>query len=204
MFAGACAERGTKGQFEVAANNHNGGANNVVRLVEPSPRLDRDRLPKASGRSSGLREVALPPGVALADGRVLLSEDWHLELGSPFWRRREEGSLVLWRPALTLWVDVTDHEASSASEILDEQLASLSSRVTDLRRSRRGRAVECSFRQRSPSAPCPALRALIAGPQSYVDVHAYFDRETELATVRDIISSIDCAEPFGLSPFGSL
>jgi hypothetical protein len=168
----------------------------------PGQCFDRDpstrELVEAPDSAPDSRSANLPPGVAVAQGRVLLSEDWHLELPTPFRRRRERGSLVLWRPALTFWLDVACHDARAPSTFLEGRLAELSGKATELRRTERAHMLGCSYRLRSASAACPTLHSLIVGPQSYVHVHAYFDRETEAATARAIIESVRVAQPFGL------
>jgi hypothetical protein len=156
------------------------------------------RVIQATDCGVEIRDAGLPPGVALAQGRVLLSEDWHMDLPTHFWRRREQGSLVLWRPGLALWLDVADHDAASASEYLERRLAHVPKRATELRRARRELTAELSFRLRSVAAPCPALHALVSGPQSYVQAHAYFDREDEATSARALLETICVAPPFGL------
>lgn len=188
----------------MSANKHRLGAEQVIRLVEPlgSSTANHRVLSDASG-APDVSSATLPPGVAVAQGRVLLSEDWHLDLPTPFWRRREQGSLVLWRPALTLWIDVADHDAASASDYAALRLAEVPRRASDLCQTRRDRVVQFSFRLRSASARCPALHTLVAGPQSYVRVHAYFDREPEATAASALLETISVAPPFGLRHWGS-
>src|SRR5688572_6144282 len=45
-----------------------------------------------------------PPGFPLVQGDYALDEKWSIHLPERFARRVEDGSLVLWRPGLTLWV----------------------------------------------------------------------------------------------------
>jgi hypothetical protein len=171
----------------------------------PGQCFDRDpstqALVEASDSAPDSRSANLPPGVAVVQGRVLLSEDWHLDLPTPFRRRREPGKLVLWRPALTFHVEVADHRAATPADFLEERLASFAPQATGHRRSERAHLVECSFRVRTQTAPCPALHSFAVGPQSYAHIHAYFDRESEAETARAVINSLRVARPFGL-PFG--
>jgi hypothetical protein len=168
----------------------------------PGQCFDRDprtqKLIEAPDSAPDSRSANLPPGVSVVQGQVLLSEDWHLQLPTPFRRRREQGSLVLWRPALTFWIDVADHDARSPSSFLEARLADLPRKVTHLERSERALAVECSFRLRSASAACPTLHSFIVGPQSYVHVHAYFDHEFHAEAARSVLASVRVAQPFGL------
>jgi hypothetical protein len=168
----------------------------------PGQCFDRDprtrQLVEAPDSAPDSRSANLPPGVAVAQGRLLLSEDWHLHLPTPFRRRRQQGSLVLWRPALTLWIDVDDHDARTPGTFLEGRLADLPPKAIGLRSRDRGQLVDCSFRLRSTSAACPTLHSLIVGPQSYVHLHAYFDREAEAVVAGSIIESVRMAQPFGL------
>ncbi len=183
----------------MAANKHELGAQQIIRLVEPANGFAAKRAAQPGTEGTpDVRSAPLPPGVAVAQGRVLLSEDWHLDLPSAFWRRREQGSLVLWRPGLTLWVDVADHDAESASAYVAQRLSGVPSRASELGWSTSERTSQLSFRLRAASAACPALQLLKAGPQSYVHAHAYFDREEEQAHARAILDTLVVAPPFGL------
>jgi hypothetical protein len=45
-----------------------------------------------------------PPGFPLVEGGYALTAEWSIQLTEPFARRVEDGSLVLWRPGLTIWL----------------------------------------------------------------------------------------------------
>jgi hypothetical protein len=48
----------------------------------------------------------LDPNFPVVSGRVLLGDDWSLELATGFNRRVDDDGLVLWQRDLTLWVNV--------------------------------------------------------------------------------------------------
>lgn len=48
----------------------------------------------------------LNPKFPVVEGLYRLTEDWLVQLPGKFNQRVEDGSLVLWRPGFTIWVDV--------------------------------------------------------------------------------------------------
>src|SRR5687767_2903680 len=53
-----------------------------------------------------------PPGYPLVEGSYPLTPEWSIQLPEPFCRRIEDGSMVLWRPGLTIWLIAWGNENS--------------------------------------------------------------------------------------------
>lgn len=58
-----------------------------------------------------------PPGYPLVSGDFAITDEYRVVLPDPFTRRVDGGSLVLWRPGITLWIDAfgNDHEATRST-----------------------------------------------------------------------------------------
>lgn len=63
-----------------------------------------------------------PPGFPLVEGRHPLTDSWSIDLPEPFARRIEEGSLVLWRPGLTIWLTAWNNDQRESQQ---QRLASI-------------------------------------------------------------------------------
>ncbi|HJZ58590.1 MAG TPA: hypothetical protein VKE74_26855 [Gemmataceae bacterium] len=60
-----------------------------------------------------------PPGYPVMEGDYALTATWAMYLPEQFARRVEDGSLVLWRPGLTIWLTAwnNDHAESQAKRL---------------------------------------------------------------------------------------
>jgi hypothetical protein len=63
--------------------------------------------------------MALHPDFPVIEGDYRITREWSVTLPIPFNRRIEEGSLVLWRPQLTFWINVwgNDNNEGAANRI---------------------------------------------------------------------------------------
>ena len=75
-----------------------------------------------------------PPGFPLVEGRCELTKSWSLTLPAQFARRVEDGSFVLWRPGITLWINAfnNDHGESQAKRVAAMKKV-MSRNATDVR-----------------------------------------------------------------------
>jgi hypothetical protein len=118
-------------------------------------------------------EEGEPP--QFVSGEHRMTEDWSIALPTgDFQRRIEEGSLVLWRPGLTAWIDVYGATRSLASvrEVM-------SADAFDVREDAR----TLTYRLRE-SNDAFSLYGFVVGRSGYVQLAVYFDREADLETAR--------------------
>ena len=82
--------------------------------------------------------MSLHPGFPVVEGRYHLTKVWTILLPGRFNRRLEEGSLVLWRPGMTIWLDIWSNDGQ---ETKADRLAVIetgrSAGATSIRRSER-------------------------------------------------------------------
>src|SRR4051812_32436765 len=71
-----------------------------------------------------------PPGFPLVQGDHALTATWSIHLREQFARRVEDGSLVLWRPGLTLWLVAWGNDNN---ETQDERLAWIKDKASPAR-----------------------------------------------------------------------
>ena len=134
----------------------------------------------------------LPPGISVVQGRVRISDDWSIELPTPFRRRHEDGSLVLWRPALTFWIAVREDGGGSISARLNALRADVSPSAFDPRTSEGNGLALFSYRLNTDTtdAEVPSLNVLIVGARAHLRLGVYADRSGEIAAARAIIESV--------------
>ena len=66
---------------------------------------DRFAVPQSS-HTKKVSDSKLHPDFPVAEDNYQMTDEWSLTLPLPFNRRFEEGSLVIWRPRLTFWINV--------------------------------------------------------------------------------------------------
>jgi hypothetical protein len=162
----------------------------------PGARFDRepngDAFLEAEDSAPDARAERLPRGITVVGHRVNLDDRWAIELPTPFRRRIEDGSLVLWRPCLTLWLAF--FEAPKRGDDLLELVRGLASPAAiDVRTARGTRGVTVlSYRlhEDSTDARVPSLYAFVVGARGYVQLGIFADREEDIAAARDIVSTI--------------
>ena len=63
----------------------------------------------------------LNPDFPVVTGDYLLTQGWRVQLPVPFNRRIEDGSLVLWRPDLTCWINIWHNDRQASVDTLLEE-----------------------------------------------------------------------------------
>lgn len=134
-----------------------------------------------------------PPGYRLVEGRHRLTQDWSLVLPAPFARRIQAGSLVLWRPGLTLWIDAwkNDREESQAARLADaKQIMSDGGRI--VRELVDGGLTRFAYRllDDSDDGPVESLNALVYADHGHLQIGIYFDDPADEATALAIADSV--------------
>jgi hypothetical protein len=151
-----------------------------------------DRFVEAPDSAADHSAARLPPGQSVVQGHVGISDDWSIDLPTPFRRRLEDGSLVIWRPSLTFWIDVVRTPGASVGDSLNMVRADASPNASDLRASQGNGLARFSYRVREDTtdAKTPSLYAFIIASQGYVQLGVYGDREDDLRAARSIVDSV--------------
>jgi hypothetical protein len=138
--------------------------------------------------------MSLHPGFPVVEGRYHLTKVWTILLPGRFNRRLEEGSLVLWRPGMTIWLDIWNNDGQ---ETKADRLAVIetgrSADATSIRRSERGGILYYAYRLDEQSADDrkPALYGFAFADRGHVQMAVYFDAENDLAAAEAICFSLN-------------
>jgi hypothetical protein len=162
----------------------------------PGQRFDRDpethEFVEAPDSEPDASAAQLPAGVDVVQGSVAIAKDWSIAIRTPFRRRREHGYLVLWRPALTLWIGVDENDAGSPSACLDQIKVDIPAHATEVHTEELAGFLRLTFRlhETSSDAKVAALHAFTIGTGSLVHMRAYFDREIDADAARSLSASV--------------
>ena len=124
-----------------------------------------------------------PEDFPLVEGVYRMTEDWSVVLPQPFRRRIEEGSLVLWRPGITSWINVWGNDAgASPTERLSWIQANRAAGGFNEIRADDDGILRYAYRLREDESDerVAAFYCYAVGMGGYVQMAVYFDTETDL------------------------
>jgi hypothetical protein len=133
------------------------------------------------------------PDFPVVSGSYQMTKDWTIVLPGQFNRRFEEGSMVLWRPGLTIWVNVwnNDHNQTRA-----DRLARIKSKhapeATDLEEAEEEGLTRFCYRLKEESEDdrVAAFYGFAFGENGEVLISVYFDDESDIAVARSVWLSL--------------
>ena len=134
-----------------------------------------------------------PPGFPIVQGDYLLTDTWMLHLPEPFARRIEEGSLVLWRPGLTLWLAAwgNDRNESRAERVHSAKNGAAARRFDEREQSAKG--VTCfgyRLRDENDDGLVESINALVFAENGHLQLSVYFDDLSDEAEGWQIVESV--------------
>ena len=134
-----------------------------------------------------------PPNFPVVEGDHALTANWMLHLPEPFARRIEDGSLVLWRPGLTLWMAAwgNDDNASQSERLAQARQMASPSRFAE-RVTADGEITRFSYRLRDESedGPVESINSLVFADDGDLQLSAYFDDPADEPKAWRIVESV--------------
>ncbi|MDT8999378.1 hypothetical protein RQP53_08885 [Paucibacter sp. APW11] len=140
--------------------------------------------------------MSLHPDYPIVTGSYQMTDEWAVTLPDEFNRRIEDGSLVLWRPALTFWISIWGNDKDTSEE---KRLASILETASDLRGEqqieRADKLVRLTYelpeedRSRSKS-DYKSISGYVITPIGHIQISAYFDTPAARTLGYRIIHSV--------------
>jgi hypothetical protein len=125
-----------------------------------------------------------------------MAKNWRLTLPEEFNRRIEDGSLVLWRPELTFWINIWNNDQHAT---VDELLGKLMAGANPERRQesikRTDDVIGWTYELAeevadSDDAACTSVNGYIISALGYVQISAYVDTPEARSLGSEIIDSV--------------
>jgi hypothetical protein len=145
--------------------------------------------------------MSLHPDFPVVSGDHVLTREWTLTLPGEFNRRIEEGSLVLWQPELTFWINIWNNDAGLPPE---DQLARILAEASPERRDEQvGRAaglIRLSYElaEADPERDASEYNSIsghIISPTDYVQISAYYDTPAARTLGYQVLHSLRRSTP---------
>lgn len=137
--------------------------------------------------------MALQPDYPIVEGEVQLTSDWSLSLEQPHNKRVEDGSLVLWRPNFTIWINVYGNDNEETAERRLEWIKSESSPdAFDIVSERKDCCSLYAYRltEARQDSKVHAYYSYVVAPHGHVQLANYFDDPRASALASTIIESV--------------
>ena len=138
----------------------------------------------------------LNPDFPVVSGDYVMTKGWRISLGDQFNRRIEDGSLVLWKPELTFWINVWNNErGASPDELLQEIVVRANPDRTAEKTARVEATIHLTYELAEDDAERPdsasgSINGFIIAAPGYVQVSAYADTPEAHALAYRIINAI--------------
>ena len=142
--------------------------------------------------------MALNPDFPVVEGRYQMTSDWSIELDQPYNRRLEDGSLVLWRPAFTIWISVWGNDNSETIDQRVDWIVSESSPdAFDVVSGQKGPVFRHAYRldEHRTEGPVHGYYGYIVAPDGHLQIAIYFDVRVDSALAKAILESVRYREP---------
>ena len=123
-----------------------------------------------------------------------MTRDWAVTLPQQFNRRVEDGSLIFWRPGITVWTIVWGNDkGKSQQERLEWLRGDSSPDAFDGESTTDGDVTRYSYRltEHRDEGVVHALHGFAIGVDGHVQMAVYVDDEGDLETARAIYRSLD-------------
>ena len=134
----------------------------------------------------------LHPDFPVVSGDYALTGSWRVTLSEDYNRRIDDGSLVLWRPDLTFWINVWNNEGpADVEEVVVRLLADAAPQRAAQRIERSGPMVRLSYEL--SEGEDAAIYGFIIYPGGYMQIAAYYDTPEAQALAYQTMASVRSA-----------
>lgn len=135
----------------------------------------------------------LHPDFPIVEGRYQMTENWAITLPCQFNRRIEDGSLVFWRPGITVWLIAWGNDKG---ETKDERLKWLTEDIApeafEQETLQEPDLIRIAYRltEEQENGSVNSLNSFAIGSAGHIQMSVYFDAESELPIARQLWLSL--------------
>jgi hypothetical protein len=146
----------------------------------------------------GGENMGLHPEFPVVNGTYQMTEEWAITLNEPHNRRIEDGSLVIWRPGFTVWVNVWGNDNNKT---ITERAAWLKEGISqesfELEESKSNSLVRIGYRinEKSLEGTVYSYNGFAINSNGYVQISIYFDAEGDAAVAKNVFNSLSDVRP---------
>lgn len=134
----------------------------------------------------------LHPEFPIVSGHYRITKEWSLNLPIELNRRVEDGSLVLWRPEFTLWLEAWGNNKSESQKARLKWLKEATTPAAyDVKEKLSNGVLRFSYRlaEQAEDKRQPAFYCFAIGSNGHLQMVFYFDKEESISTAERICES---------------
>lgn len=146
-----------------------------------------------TGFTAAQNSTTLNPNFPVVDGQIQVDKRWSVKISRKSNRRIEDGSLVIWRPGFTIWIDVVNHNGKqSARENLNQIRKHVSSGAFGVEEESDGGLLRLAYRLNEPAKDkrVAAFYCFAVTRSGHIQMAVYFDDEKDLPEARAVWRSL--------------
>ena len=139
-------------------------------------------------------QKVLHPDYPVVEGRYNLTNDWSLLLDQAHNRRVEDGSLVLWRPNFTIWLNLWNNDKdASKEERLKWIMSDASKDASDIILKDVGETKLYYYRldENRGGKSIASLNGFSISVSNHIQLSIYFDNEEGYVQAKNIVESLE-------------
>jgi len=150
-------------------------------------------------KDKGIRmnDIALHPDYPVIENSYKMTNDWSVYLPGNFNRRIEDGSLVIWRPGLTIWTSIWNNDKKEPPAKRRDRVIQDASKDRFNEEYDDKDSLFYSYRlnEESDDKRVAAYYCFAFGENGHVQMAIYFDNEDDLKWARMIWKSLKEIKP---------
>ena len=142
-------------------------------------------------------ERVLHPDFPVVKGQYQMTPEWAITLDQPHNRRVEDGSLVLWRPGFTVWINVWGNDNNESIKARLKWITADSSPNAYEIKSQSldfGHRYTYRLNETENDNVTYTYNGFVLGLDSHVQATVYFDSEGDLKEAKSVVESIEYAQ----------
>ena len=139
-----------------------------------------------------------PEDFPLVTGQYQMTKTWVIDLGDKEYRRRiEDGQMVIWRPGITMWINVYGYPKDESAESFIKGIRSRSDLPADAKivTAPNENHFAYFFKEVEGDQTRYSLQTYTFGPDGHVLMAVYFDREHDLDWAKKLMNGLKFTGP---------
>lgn len=143
-------------------------------------------------------DIMLHPDFPVIKNKYQMTSEWNINLEQPYNRRIEEGSLVIWRPGLTIWVNVWNNDNNeTVKERLKWIISESSPEAFEVTSHEKGMIYIHGYRlnEKSNGEVSYSYNSYVLSENAHVQLSVYFDSEDSFKIAKSLVDSIEYVQP---------
>ncbi len=160
----------------------------------PGTEIERNKEGRLQVITPGINEpevVFLPP---VDKGHIKITKNWGFNISGRMLKRFDKGSLVIWRPGFTIWLDSYDTNGAGVEERINNVIKTASPDKTDFLEAQEDGVRKIRYRLQEVTGGNEQNAVYIFALTDNQEIHMtiYYDDSNDLLEIEEIWKTLEC------------